>query len=298
MLAGARFSWFAACIAAVSCSAILPFNPDGQPCNTQDRLSCLSGYSCLIKDPSIAANLQDANAIDQAETACVIDHSIKQGDACLLDRQCEENLICPTEFGQCARPCALSQAFVPATGCRAGEYCKLFNSIAMYSDVQPHTSQQVAACVASDGCTSGGTCSTPTVAGGGVCAPMGNLAQACVVGCEITFSGGAYQDNCGSGTANSLSFCQPLPVIDSGADDQVLACLPINANVQAAGGACGNAVASSCQKGLGCINGICAAYCNLSATTGSSCAAGFTCCDLHLSANQLVGYCNSKATCD
>jgi hypothetical protein len=268
----------AAWLTCVACSAVLNFSPDGLACDVANGQACLAGYSCNSTNPNTFV--------------CVADHSLKAADACQLDRQCPDPLICPTGIGQCLAPCTLEQCYVPGAGCPATAYCRPVQSVAMYSDGLAHAPKLVAACVASESCTPGAQCTAEGISGG-ICANMGS-ATACVVGCEVTFAAGKYSDNCGKDVNGNLRFCQPL---GPGPGQYVMACLDAGTTPQAAGSACANPVAQPCAPGLGCINHVCRSYCDLSLTPSASCSNNLHPCDLHINATQLIGYCNPSAAC-
>ncbi len=262
-----------------SCSAILDFSANGLACDVSDRLACLEGYTCNSHDPNAPV--------------CVADRSLKGGASCKFDRQCSGDLICPTGLDICLTPCDVAQSYVPDRACPSGFYCRPQQSVAMFSDAQPHTPTLVAACLASEGCVAGQQCASATVPQGGICANMGS-ATACVVGCETKFTANVYADNCGKDTNGNARFCQPL---GPGAGQFVFACLDAGSSPQPIGSPCQNPVSQPCAPGLGCIKNVCRNYCDLSLSPAASCAPGLTPCDLHANASQLIGYCTSDPSC-
>ena len=288
----------AVCVAiaagASACSLILNWNPNGLPCEfdasvgTEGGYTCLPGYSCALRSLS-----------DPTQNTCIEDFSILPNHNCQKDRQCTKGFICPA--GTCQQACDPNNAYTSPTGCSLGQYCKPFYSTSMYSDRGTHTATLTAACVPSDTCTAGSPCDpndgTP---GTGACVAINSSANACALGCDITFSVpttfNSYQEHC-LGQNKLEASCEAVGPSGS----QVTVCVLDYPAPLVEGQACTNPVAQPCGTGLTCINGKCAYWCPITTSQSSACATGQYCCAANLTsaAGTQLGYCvnGSSAAC-
>ena len=271
----AKLAWrtIISLIPLCSCSFALNWDPNGLPCDVPRGQVCNDGYSCAQREAN--------------QFVCIRDHSLNTNESCSLDRQCPVGNICPTDTRICLAACSLQQAYV-APACPAGAFCRASYSLAMFSDGRPHTSVVVAACTPSDGCETGSACDRSNLQGG-ICVPISNTANACLSGCEITWSVSAYSDNCGPDANGYPRFCQPIGLTNQ----QYLTCQDSGAHPLAVDAPCTNPIETPCPPQTACIAGACRAHCQLenAPTPGASCQTGQTCCALHLNTSQVIGYC-------
>jgi hypothetical protein len=219
-----------AMLASASCSLLLDWDGEPLPCDRDKE--CDPGFSCLGE-------------------VCVSDHSLDEGETCNLSVQCDAGLRCtPYPYHGCRKPCA-DAYFKPTGDCTSGEYCRPY----LDGDALVR-----GACVPSD---CGG--SRPCRGSGMSCVPIVTGANACLSGCEISWNGGTYGDNCGS-TAPEPKYCQPLGV------DDTLVCLDAD-NPQAVQQPC-EPVVSPCANGFVCQSGQCHQYCD---PAGGTCPGGANC---------------------
>ena len=294
-------AWLLACaVGAVACSAALDWDPDGLACDTQvvdGRTDfCLRGYTCMTPSDT------------DAPGRCVRDHSLKVGDACTNSSQCAENALCPLDLlagggvagvdgvKQCRPRCndAGADPYYTASACSSGQVCLPFLDARA---IDPNKAL-VGACLPSAACTPGSACTTPSVSAG-TCVALDNGENACLTGCEITFSAaGTYSDNC-----DGLHSCQPV----GAAGQKQFVCVYNGQNstanplagiggqsVGAAGEAC-SALEKTCAQGDVCApTGVCASYCPI---TGNNvgCPTGQSCCKFtSFATSQTSGYCSAN----
>jgi hypothetical protein len=165
--------------ASSSCTLLWLFtsDPEGLPCDfSVDPLGqCLEGYTCVVRDN---------------ESVCLRANALNAGDPCLKTDQCDEDLLCATQFAQCGADsddlnCALVGEDAEAPTCRP--ICDI---------TQPNTCPSDQRCYVVDGvegvngfCQQG-VCATDTdctaVAGvRGICAnELGGKTGLCLQECD------------------------------------------------------------------------------------------------------------------
>ena len=231
------------CGATVSaCALMLDWDPEGLPC--EDNQICADGYSCLVN-------------------SCILENSIAKGETCNRNIQCAGELVCANFT--CASPC--TKYYESSAECPLGEYC--MEHVDENGNFAGH-------CQASALCTVGEPCQE-----GRMCIEITTGSNACLLGCEISWSGEVYSDSCG-GSQGVIKYCQPL-----GKRDQ-LVCRDTSVPGQEVGQPC-DLVENTCSRGLACVNGICKRYCNLE-LPGNICGSE-QCCD-----QGTYGVCD--ATCE
>lgn len=287
--------------AVAACSATLEWDPDGLACDNQvvdGRTDfCLKGYSCL--------KTGDANAPGR----CVRDNSLKSGASCSNTVQCLTGEVCPLDLlagggvagsdgiKRCYPRCNTQGAdpYYTAAACKTGSVCLPFLDSRA---IDPNKSL-IGACLPTTACTAGEACSSPSVSAG-TCVQLDTGANACVTGCEITWSAAlTYSDNC-----DSLHSCQPVGAINA----QEFACTyngqnsttnPLGAiggqSIAATGAAC-SLMEQPCAKGEVCApTGICAPYCLITANQTFPCPTGMSCCPFKTFAtSQASGFCSAS----
>lgn len=241
-----RALWGAALAGAltcVGCTLILDWDPEGLPC---EEGVCADGYSCLASHP------------------CVLDGSIEKGVTCSQDAQCGVGLICAGGF-TCATPCAHNSYYKSTADCEADEYCREQHQSVEGKDLWRGY------CESADSCQGGAKCGDSD---GKLCVEITSSANACLVGCEIAWTGEDYDGNCG-GTLTQIQYCQPL-----GKSDR-LVCRDTEADAQEVGQEC-DLAGKTCKRELACVDGLCRKYCKLelddSDSTSDPCGAD-KCCD-------------------
>ena len=195
---------------------------------------------------------------------CVADGTVKTGETCTADQQCGSSAAC-LQF-VCKQKC--TAYFEAASPCSAGQYCKPFT----------RSGTVTGGCVASE-CAADTDCRS-------ACVTLGVATGACITGCQVTFSGSTYNDNC-FGTGQT-QYCEPVGTGSS----QKTACFDIDANTAGAKGATCSPFDAPCKRGLACINAVCVTYCDTSVASPSQCnaSAGELCCK-QTGANGTYGYC-------
>ena len=300
----APWVWLWAVMAGpMGCSAALDWDPDGLACDTQvidGRTDfCLRGYTCLTPADTTAPG------------RCVRDHSLKLGEGCTNSSQCPNTAVCPLDLlagggvagvegvKKCAARCNDRDGTDPyytASACNKGYVCMPFLD---GRAIDPNKAL-VGACLPSTACTPGSACSTPAVSAG-TCVTLGTGENACLTGCEITWSAAlTYSDNC-----DSLHSCQPVGL----AGVKQFACTYNGQNspsnplagiggqtVAALGEAC-SILQKPCTTGNVCApTGKCASYCRVTPNNpGLYCPTGQTCCPFTTFAtSQTSGYCSAS----
>lgn len=160
-------------LAACSVAGCLSGNSGDPPCSGDQ---CPQGRSCLINK-------------------CIPNGSLGSGDTCDADEQCSSGLACAPNLFVCLPPCPLADADTTA-GCKSGHYCAPLPEL---SSTQSGATQYATFCASSQ-CTSDQDCGA-----GNTCVLMASHVGACETGCEITWVGFTYADNCG-GTAINPEF--------------------------------------------------------------------------------------------
>ena len=241
-----------------SCSLSLDWDPDGLRCTPGNNPICGEGYSCL-------------------GGFCILDHSQAKGTSCLLDRQCEGNLICPQRFYTCAQACS---DFYDAseTTCASNEYCH-----AIYlQDESGEGFSYVGACLAgTNDCanTNGATqcCDESEICcensqdcqTGNVCVSIKSGAKACLTGCE-------FQEPSAGGSDITTS-CEALSTLKPycdylGSSNEKLVCLSHPSDTFQGEGETCDKVENPCQEAYVCHNNACHAVCSLSSSTCNCCS--------------------------
>ncbi|MEE2961570.1 MAG: hypothetical protein VYA34_12575 [Myxococcota bacterium] len=233
----------------VGCTVVLDWDYEGLACG--DDQPCMEGYSCFV-------------------SRCVQIQSIPRDQACSVNEQCQQGLVCPAPVYRCTSGCANLWG---GGDCSAGHYCLPVN------DAKNQT--LIGACVLGSGCSEQGC------PDGKICANLNESTSECLVACEVDFSSGAASTNCFADMETGTgAFCQRV----GGASDRVLACLELeNANVGLLGKSCDGAE-NWCGSESLCLNKRCVGLCNMSET--NVCDEAEECCTLWLSDGQShVGYC-------
>jgi hypothetical protein len=208
-----------ALLALAGCSFFLDWDEELLPCDAEHQ--CAAGFSCL-------------------GDGCVPDHSLIEGETCNRNVQCAVEFDCtPYPYYGCRTACRDSY-FAPHQNCAAGDYCRPYIN---------GEGDRLGACVPSE-CTDEGDCDD-----GLDCIPVVTGASACLAGCEISWGGGAYSDNCGSTPLDPM-YCQPI-----GKDDR-LVCLDAT-NPQGVDDPC-QPIEQPCARGFVCEPSldVCKLYCN------------------------------------
>ncbi len=232
------------------------------PC---DQGQCPEGFSCLVHE-------------------CVPDSSIPQEGTCNLDQQCMTPMTCAPNLYTCLDTC--SDYYRQGAACGAGRYCH-----PVFDENGGVEGEWVGACVSSSNCWDDG-CRRA----GDVCVKMGATADACLPGCEISWTGvDGYSDNCGSSILEP-KICQPVGL----AGDETLICRDTDVDDAASEGEICDPVDNACQREtdsgdlLTCIDGSCHSHCNPDSSSDSQCVGGEVCCPRSLgatSADSSYGYC-------
>ncbi|MCK5688571.1 hypothetical protein KAI87_04830, partial [Myxococcota bacterium] len=165
--------------------------------------------------------------------------SLNEGDTCNDDFQCDGLLICGSNPFVCRKPCF--DYFIDTIDCSFGEICKASPS---------RDGAWVGACIPSE-CAIDDDCPNA----GEVCIKATESAGACLIGCEVSWSGGYYDDDCGM-QSNQIFYCQPL-----GNVKDALVCLDTSTDAGEEGDFC-KAIDAPCRKGLACVEGMCRRYCD------------------------------------
>lgn len=240
-----------------ACAAAGPYGADdyvdcnngpvaGCPCESG---GCLAGASCLV-------------------AMCVEDASVAEGDVCDDSVQCIEPNICAPNLFVCARACS---GYYTENICQDDDYCRpLLGPDAVL----------VGACVHSDQCADDSGCN-----GGDACVPVTPSATACVAGCEISWNGVTYTDNCGH-TPTEPKYCTPIGQIG----EQRLVCLDTTIPAQGESNPC-DPVANPCEHGAACINGLCKRHCDTE--NAVQCSGGDICCAV-VQGGEVYGICDSS----
>ncbi len=84
------------------CSLLIDTSLNGLKCANKQ---CLPGYTCRVED-------------------CVQDSSLKEGQTCTDNIQCEGGLVCPPALFVCSKPCA--RIYDLASECETGKVCAPF----------------------------------------------------------------------------------------------------------------------------------------------------------------------------
>ncbi len=284
-------AFFGLAAAASACSLALNWNQDGLPCEydaASGKYSCLSGYTCALRD------LSNPN-----DNLCIGDGTLAADANCQKDIQCVKGYTCPS--GTCLEVCDPNNAYSSPSGCALGQYCKPFYTTSGYTGRDTPTVSLEGACVPSDACSVGNACDPEGgTAASGICLAINSGASACVLACDVQFStitiSSSYFDQCAPrGSYNST--CQAI----GPAGGEVTACVTEFPTGLAVGTTCNNSISQPCGSGLTCWAGQCATWCPVTGNPGSTCpAAGQFCCPTAIVSKENVqlGYCVTGTTAD
>jgi hypothetical protein len=280
------------------CSKALNWDPSGLPCDTNVRdgftYFCSAGHSC-----------------ETASVKCLRDGSVSTGNLCTLSRQCVAGNVCPVDMlagggvrdtdhvlscwpGCNATSSSGPEPYLSSDGCASNARACL-----PYLDQLASNTNKtlLGACVPSSPCKEGGACALNSNTTG-VCVQVTASATACLQGCQITWNGTTYGDNCGGSSA-----CQPVGLgghqqFVCTYNGQATSATPLagvsGIAVAGQGAACAP-VSKPCQDGNVCVPGknTCAQYCQITTNATSTCPTNQTCCPFTTFASppSTAGFC-------
>ncbi|MBN1960019.1 MAG: hypothetical protein JW841_03670 [Deltaproteobacteria bacterium] len=202
-----------------SCSLILDWSEDNQPCNIEAQKSglpeCNPGYSCAVG-------------------RCVKDGSIPQGEGCSRDHQCSgypANICAEVPLFNksfCSASCDIYYS-ASSNECPSGYYCRPDESSLTDSKVRGACSKSECSLDGNSGCSTGFECIKIT-----------ETANACLRPCS--------KDSSIKFSCNADSTCQPL-----GPDTLTLACIKRSKLPQTRDSIC-DFGEITCNQGLACVN--------------------------------------------